>query len=60
MKEIDIVYSNPIKIDNNTIQVDKTCKVLIDIGILFSDKDTYESNLIRINKMINKIQSLLD
>lgn len=58
MEEIDIVYSNPIKIDENTLQVDKTCKVIIHKTSLLANKELFESELNRVNNIIDKIKDL--
>lgn len=58
MKETEIVYSNPIKIDDNTLQVVKTCKVIIDKASLLGNKERYESGLNEINNIIDKIKGL--
>ncbi len=49
MIEKEIVYSNPIKVDESDIQLDKSSKVVMSIASLVADKELYELKLVEIN-----------
>lgn len=59
MSETDIVYSNPIKVDDNNIQLDKTSKVIISIASIIVNKELYELKLNRIDKILEVAKDLL-
>jgi hypothetical protein len=59
MIEKEIVYSNPIKVDESNIQLDKGSKVIISVASLMADKKSYELKLAEINKILNASQGLL-
>jgi len=58
MKEIDIVYSNPIRIDENTLQVDKTCKVILTKEFVLNNRDHHQTQLNWFNNLIDKVKVL--
>ncbi|MBA7566093.1 hypothetical protein ES708_07780 [subsurface metagenome] len=59
MIEKEIIYSNPIKVDENNIQLDKSSKVVLSVASLVADKKLYELKLAEINKMLDVSQGLL-
>jgi len=57
-EEKDIVYSNPVKIDDERYEVDKTSTITILKTSLLADKEMYEAKLLKINKILAKLETL--
>ena len=59
MIEKEIVYSNPIKVDEGDVQLDKSSKVVLSVASLVANKEMYELKLAEINKMLTALKGLL-
>lgn len=58
MIEKDVVYSNPVRIDDDTIQLDKKSKVVVSMVSLLRNKESYGLELAEINKMLDVLKGL--
>ncbi len=57
-EEKNVVYSNPVKINDDIYEVSKQSTIRIYIASLTADKAIYEAKLNRINTILAKLNTL--
>jgi len=58
MIEKDVVYSNPVRIDDDTIQLDKSSKVVVSVVSLLAKKESHGLVLAEVNKILDVLKGL--
>lgn len=58
MIEKEIVYSNPVRIDDDTIQLDKSSKVVVSVASLLVNKESHGLELAKIDMVLEVLKGL--